>query len=165
MRKKNTTRKARLYHFPAKRSRQKAGDDGRLHTTSIAADCHDFEFIGLPPGSLVESVETRDIKPGELICFHVRGGHAASEDLYLARFVSLTDELLTFEFENGEQDCIEVAEVETLARVTRYTHTVTLRRSDPATDAAPADSPVVDLTLWRSSRPPKLRKLLFAEKA
>jgi hypothetical protein len=147
-----------------KKTRGASSKGGKTFTTSV--ECDNFVSFGLTTGSIIESVETHDILPGELITFRVKGTHESDDDRYIARFVSLTSESLTYAWPNDGPQSEDLANVEDLARVTRYKREVVLRRPDPATEAAPVDSPaqVIDLMCYRQAPPQRIRSLLFAEK-
>jgi len=120
-----------------------------------------FASFGLVHGDGLTYEETpaEELQPGDLIGFMSKGTK------YLARFVSLDEYAFTVANPEGEEGEYDREEVSAVKRLVSYTRTVLLRR-DPATNAAPADSPapVIDLNIYRQAHPPRIRNLLFAEK-
>jgi hypothetical protein len=132
---------------------------GKRSTHTLQADI--FARFGLVKADVLtyEETPTEELRPGDLTVFTVEG------TTYIARFVSLDED--TFVTADGRGDEYEYSpeELSAVRRVVSYTRTVLLR-PDPATAAAPTDSParVIDLNVYRQAHPQRIRNLLFVEK-
>lgn len=120
-----------------------------------------FAGFGLLKGDVLkfETTDETEIRPDELFKYKTAGG------VFLTRFVALDGDTLRASNPKGEECEIDVTEATEFARLVSYTRTVLLR-PDPATAAAPTDSPaqVIDLNVYRQAHPQRIRNLLFAEK-
>jgi hypothetical protein len=119
--------------------------------------------FGILAGDTLLWEETRDANPGEIVRYREADGDSKS---YIARVVTFTDDGASLS--NGEEEfSYNPGEVCELARLTGITRTTLINRADPATDAAPADSPaqVIDLLCYRQAHPQRIRRPIFAEKA
>lgn len=134
---------------PAPTLRVKAGraSKGKMEDDTFAS-------FGLLKGDVAEWEGTTDPRPGEIIRFREDGESAS----YIARLVSTGDGTLTVANDEGEECHTDLADVLWVCRLKSVTRTTEVARADPATDAAPSDSPVVDINLWRQSRPRPLAK-------
>jgi hypothetical protein len=133
---------------------------GKRSTHTLQADI--FARFGLVKGDVLTYEETpaEELRPSDLAVFTVEG------TTYIARFVSLDEDAFLIADGKGDEYGYGPEELSAVRRVVSYTRTVLLR-PDPATDAAPGDSPaqVIDLNVYRQAHPQRIRNLLFAEKA